>query len=226
MKYNTLISLTLISLFFTACGEKPASSVSDEALKQAVIETANQPIVAENSETTPPETQSPTQPETVAEAVAEPVAESKPVDNKTIQTLTDSTGRISIAVTGAFTVRPDEENTSPTTLFAQNQDNNAVLTVSSLGKLQSKPDEYFKKLSELVKQQETDNPQQFSKTKVGIATNNRMNYRFVQTTANGETAEMCMAIIAGDDLYSVCANGENLSFDALNTYLQDVRIAG
>lgn len=222
MKYNTLISLTLISLFFTACGEKPASSVSDEALKQAVIETANQPIVAENPETTPPETQSPTPAESVAETVAEP----KPVDNKTIQTLTDSTGRISIAVTGAFTVRPDEENTSPTTLFAQNQDNNAVLTVSSLGKLQSKPDEYFKKLSELVKQQESDNPQQFSKTKVGIATNNRMNYRFVQTTANGETAEMCMAIIAGDDLYSVCANGENLSFDALNTYLQDVRIAG
>lgn len=218
MKYNTLISLTLISLFFTACGEKPASSVSDEALKQAVIETANQPIVAENSETT--------QPETPAESVAETVAEPKPIDNKTIQTLTDSTGRISIAVTGAFTVRPDEENTSPTTLFAQNQDNNAVLTVSSLGKLQSKPDEYFKKLSELVKQQESDNPQQFSKTKVGIATNNRMNYRFVQTTANGETAEMCMAIIAGDDLYSVCANGENLSFDALNTYLQDVRIAG
>lgn len=222
MKYNTLISLTLISLFFTACGEKPASSVSDEALKQAVIETANQPIVAEKPETTQPETQSPTPAETVAEAVAEP----KPVDNKTIQTLTDSTGRISIAVTGAFTVRPDEENTSPTTLFAQNQDNNAVLTVSSLGKLQSKPDEYFKKLSEVVKQQETDNPQQFSKTKVGIATNNRMNYRFVQNTANGETAEMCMAIIAGDDLYSVCANGENLSFDALNTYLQDVRIAG
>ncbi|MBR1819654.1 MAG: hypothetical protein IJ780_05960 [Neisseriaceae bacterium] len=218
MKYNTLISLTLISLFFTACGEKPASSVSDEALKQAVIETANQPIVAEKSETTPPETP--------AETVAEPVAEPKPVDNKTIQTLTDSTGRISIAVTGTFTVRPDEENTLPTTLFAQNQDNNAVLTVSSLGKLQSKPDEYFKKLSEVVKQQETDNPQQFSKTKVGIATNNRMNYRFVQTTANGETAEMCMAIIAGDDLYSVCANGENLSFDALNTYLQDVRIAG
>ncbi|MBQ9183513.1 MAG: hypothetical protein IJ143_07035 [Neisseriaceae bacterium] len=218
MKYNTLISLTLISLFFTACGEKPASSVSDEALKQAVIETANQPIVAEKSETTPPETP--------AETVAEPVAEPKPVDNKTIQTLTDSTGRISIAVTGTFTVRPDEENTLPTTLFAQNQDNNAVLTVSSLGKLQSKPDEYFKKLSEVVKQQESDNPQQFSKTKVGIATNNRMNYRFVQTTANGETAEMCMAIIAGDDLYSVCANGENLSFDALNTYLQDVRIAG
>ncbi|MBP3221611.1 MAG: hypothetical protein J6M43_06210 [Neisseriaceae bacterium] len=218
MKYNTLISLTLISLFFTACGEKPASSVSDEALQQAVIETANQPIVAEKPETTPPETP--------AESVAETVAEPKPVDNKTIQTLTDSTGRISIAVTGAFTVRPDEENTSPTTLFAQNQDNNAVLTVSSLGKLQSKPDEYFKKLSELVKRQESDNPQQFSKTKVGIATNNRMNYRFVQTTANGETAEMCMAIIAGDDLYSVCANGENLSFDALNTYLQDVRIAG
>ena len=218
MKYNTLISLTLISLFFTACGEKPASSVSDEALKQAVIETANQPIVAEKSETTPPETP--------AETVAEPVAEPKPVDNKTIQTLTDSTGRISIAVTGTFTVRPDEENSLPTTLFAQNQDNNAVLTVSSLGTLQSKPDEYFKKLSEVVKQQESDNPQQFSKTKVGIATNNRMNYRFVQTTANGETAEMCMAIIAGDDLYSVCANGENLSFDALNTYLQDVRIAG
>ncbi|MBQ9725051.1 MAG: hypothetical protein IJV56_06905, partial [Neisseriaceae bacterium] len=166
MKYNTLISLTLISLFFTACGEKPASSVSDEALKQAVIETANQPIVAEKSETTPPETP--------AETVAEPVAEPKPVDNKTIQTLTDSTGRISIAVTGTFTVRPDEENTLPTTLFAQNQDNNAVLTVSSLGKLQSKPDEYFKKLSEVVKQQESDNPQQFSKTKVGIATNNRM----------------------------------------------------
>ncbi|MBR7001112.1 MAG: hypothetical protein IKI11_00390, partial [Neisseriaceae bacterium] len=166
----------------------------------------------------------------VAVQPAEPVVENKieeqVIDNKTIQTLTDSTGRISIAVAGAFSVRDDAENEPPTTLFAQDQSNQAIVTVSSLGKLNGTPDEYFKKLSDIVKQQESDNPQQFSKTKVGIATNNRMNYRFMHNTENGETAEMCMAIIAGDDLYSVCANGENLSFDALNTYLQDVRIAG
>lgn len=207
-----MILASFLAFVMTACDKPPASSVSNESIEQVKQQTAT------------------TQPESVAEPVAENAAEvkaeEKPINNNEIQTLIDSTGRISIAVAGTFSVRDNEENEPPTTLFAQDQSNQAIVTVSSLGKLNGTPDEYFKKLSDIVKQQETDNPQQFSKTKVGIATNNRMNYRFMHNTENGETAEMCMAIIAGDDLYSVCANGENLSFDALNTYLQDVRIAG
>ena len=212
MQLKTMILASFLAFVMTACDKPPASSVSNESIEQVKQQTAT------------------TQPESVAEPVAENSAEvkaeEKPINNNEIQTLIDSTGRISIAVAGTFSVRDNEENEPPTTLFAQDQSNQAIVTVSSLGKLNGTPDEYFKKLSDIVKQQETDNPQQFSKTKVGIATNNRMNYRFMHNTENGETAEMCMAIIAGDDLYSVCANGENLSFDALNTYLQDVRIAG
>ena len=212
MQLKTMILASFLAFVMTACDKPPASSVSNESIEQVKQQTAT------------------TQPESVAEPVAENAAEvkaeEKPINNNEIQTLIDSTGRISIAVAGTFSVRDNEENEPPTTLFAQDQSNQAIVTVSSLGKLNGTPDEYFKKLSDIVKQQETDNPQQFSKTKVGIATNNRMNYRFMHNTENGETAEMCMAIIAGDDLYSVCANGENLSFDALNTYLQDVRIAG
>ncbi|MBR3482696.1 MAG: hypothetical protein IKH45_07445 [Neisseriaceae bacterium] len=212
MQLKTMILASFLAFVMTACDKPPASSVSNESIEQVEQQTAT------------------TQPESVAEPVAENAAEvkaeEKPINNNEIQTLIDSTGRISIAVAGTFSVRDNEENEPPTTLFAQDQSNQAIVTVSSLGKLNGTPDEYFKKLSDIVKQQETDNPQQFSKTKVGIATNNRMNYRFMHNTENGETAEMCMAIIAGDDLYSVCANGENLSFDALNTYLQDVRIAG
>ena len=212
MQLKTMILASFLAFVMTACDKPPASSVSNESIEQVKQQTAT------------------TQPESVAEPVAENAAEvkaeEKPINNNEIQTLIDSTGRISIAVAGTFSVRDNEENEPPTTLFAQDQSNQAVVTVSSLGKLNGTPDEYFKKLSDIVKQQETDNPQQFSKTKVGIATNNRMNYRFMHNTENGETAEMCMAIIAGDDLYSVCANGENLPFDALNTYLKDVRIAG
>ena len=212
MQLKTMILASFLAFVMTACDKPPASSVSNESIEQVKQQTAT------------------TQPESVAEPVAENAAEvkaeEKPINNNEIQTLIDSTGRISIAVAGTFSVRDNEENEPPTTLFAQDQSNQAIVTVSSLGKLNGTPDEYFKKLSDIVKQQETDNPQQFSKTKVGIATNNRLNYRFMHNTENGETAEMCMAIIAGDDLYSVCANGENLSFDALNTYLQDVRIAG
>ena len=212
MQLKTMILASFLAFVMTACDKPPASSVSNESIEQVKQQTAT------------------TQPESVAEPVAENAAEvkaeEKPINNNEIQTLIDSTGRISIAVAGTFSVRDNEENEPPTTLFAQDQSNQAIVTVSSLGKLNGTPDEYFKKLSDIVKQQETDNPQQFSKTKVGIATNNRMNYRFMHNTENGETAEMCMAIIAGDDLYSVCANGENLSFDALNTYLSDVRIAG
>ena len=212
MQLKTMILASFLAFVMTACDKPPASSVSNESIEQVKQQTAT------------------TQPENVAEPVAENAAEvkaeEKPINNNEIQTLIDSTGRISIAVAGTFSVRDNEENEPPTTLFAQDQSNQAIVTVSSLGKLNGTPDEYFKKLSDIVKQQETDNPQQFSKTKVGIATNNRMNYRFMHNTENGETAEMCMAIIAGDDLYSVCANGENLSFDALNTYLSDVRIAG
>ena len=212
MQLKTMILASFLAFVMTACDKPPASSVSNESIEQVEQQAATM------------------QPESVAEPVAENAAEikaeEKPINNNEIQTLIDSTGRISIAVAGTFSVRDNEENEPPTTLFAQDQSNQAIVTVSSLGKLNGTPDEYFKKLSDIVKQQETDNPQQFSKTKVGIATNNRMNYRFMHNTENGETAEMCMAIIAGDDLYSVCANGENLSFDALNTYLQDVRIAG
>ena len=220
MQIKTMILASFLALTMSACDKPPASSVSNESIEKVAQQTPA------------------TQPESVAESAAENTAENatenatevkeeeKPNNIKEIQTLTDSTGRISIAVSGTFSVRNNEENEPPTTLFAQDQSNQAVVTVSSLGKLNGTPEEYFKKLSEVVKQQESDNPQQFSKTKVGIATNNRMNYRFMHNTENGETAEMCMAIIAGDDLYSVCANGENLPFDALNTYLQDVRIAG
>lgn len=212
MQLKTMILASFLAFVMTACDKPPASSVSNESIEQ----------VEQQAATMQPESVA----EPVAENAAEVKAEEKPINNNEIQTLIDSTGRISIAVAGTFSVRDNEENEPPTTLFAQDQSNQAIVTVSSLGKLNGTPDEYFKKLSDIVKQQETDNPQQFSKTKVGIATNNRMNYRFMHNTENGETAEMCMAIIAGDDLYSVCANGENLSFDALNTYLSDVRIAG
>ena len=208
MKIKTMILASFVALTMTACDKPPASSVSNESIEKVEQQTAT------------------TQPESVAENTAEVKAEEKPINNNAIQTLIDSTGRISIVVAGTFSVRDNEENEPPTTLFAQDQSNQAVVTVSSLGKLNGTPDEYFKKLSEVVKQQEVDNPQQFSKTKVGIATNNRMNYRFVQQGEQGEIPEMCMAIIAGDDLYSVCANGENLSFDTLHDYLKDVRIAG
>ena len=208
MKIKTMILASFVALTMTACDKPPASSVSNESIEKVEQQTAT------------------TQPESVAENTAEVKAEEKPINNNAIQTLIDSTGRISIVVAGTFSVRDNEENEPPTTLFAQDQSNQAVVTVSSLGKLNGTPDEYFKKLSEVVKQQEIDNPQQFSKTKVGIATNNRMNYRFVQQGEQGEIPEMCMAIIAGDDLYSVCANGENLSFDTLHDYLKDVRIAG
>ena len=208
MKIKTMILASFVALTMTACDKPPASSVSNESIEKVEQQTAT------------------TQPESVAENTAEVKAEEKPINNNAIQTLIDSTGRISIVVAGTFSVRDNEENEPPTTLFAQDQSNQAVVTVSSLGKLNGTPDEYFKKLGEVVKQQEIDNPQQFSKTKVGIATNNRMNYRFVQQGEQGEIPEMCMAIIAGDDLYSVCANGENLSFDTLHDYLKDVRIAG
>ena len=214
MQLKTMILASFLAFAMTACDKPPASSVSNESIQQVEQQAS---MLPENTAQVAAE---------VAEPVSDTKAEEKLIDNKTIQTLTDSTGRISIAVMGTFSVRDNEENEPPTTLFAQDQSNQAIVTVSSLGKLNGTPDEYFKKLSEVVKQQESDNPQQFSKTKVGIATNNRMNYRFMHNTENGETAEMCMAIIAGDDLYSDCANGENLSFDALNTYLSDVRIAG
>ena len=208
MKIKTMILASFVALTMAACDKPPASSVSNEHIEKVEQQTAT------------------TQPESVAENAAEVKAEEKPSNNNAMQTLIDSTGRISIVVAGTFSVRDNEENEPPTTLFAQDQSNQAVVTVSSLGKLNGTPDEYFKKLGEVVKQQEIDNPQQFSKTKVGIATNNRMNYRFVQQGEQGEIPEMCMAIIAGDDLYSVCANGENLSFDTLHDYLKDVRIAG
>ncbi|MBO7381653.1 MAG: hypothetical protein J6U05_08290, partial [Neisseriaceae bacterium] len=135
MKIKTMILASFVALTMTACDKPPASSVSNESIEKVEQQTAT------------------TQPESVAENTAEVKAEEKPINNNAIQTLIDSTGRISIVVAGTFSVRDNEENEPPTTLFAQDQSNQAVVTVSSLGKLNGTPDEYFKKLSEVVKQQ-------------------------------------------------------------------------
>ncbi len=146
-------------------------------------------------------------------------------ESSNFQTLSDNTQRIEMTVPAQFTIMPDAKGSglpdeNNVTLLAHNETDDITLYVTRVGELKTTPDKYFAQLGDLIKQQTA-----YGDIKVGIATENRMNYQFSQGEGDEKTNESCLAVIGGQELYTVCVYGSNQPFDTLSKYLKDVRIA-
>lgn len=144
----------------------------------------------------------------------------------TVQTLTSKDNRIKIVVeNGHFRNIADQPDAYPEglsakeiTLLQRDDALDITLYASNLGKAQTDAKTYFGNLKSAL-----ENAQGLSNVRVGIATDNRMNYQFSQSGANGTLTESCIAIHE-TDLYNVCASSHSASIDTLAELLTDVNL--
>lgn len=153
-----------------------------------------------------------------ASAASAPVA--------TAQTLISSDNKIKIVVNGQFQNELDQANrwvdaaeTQSLTLLQHDDQDNVTLVVNSLGAAKLKADDYFKQLA-----QKLQNNQNITDLKIGIATDNRMNYRFTHGKDNLVLRENCVALMSGGQLYSVCAMSDDADDKTLAAALNNISV--
>lgn len=142
------------------------------------------------------------------------------------QTLTSKDDKLSIVVNGSFadvidsaTDWVDQEELNSLTLLQRDENSNITLAVNNLGTIKIKPDEYFKNLADSLQ-----NNKNISDIKVGVATENRMNYRFSHQQNGSLLNESCVALIGDNNLYSVCASSESADFAELAGTLKTINV--
>lgn len=142
------------------------------------------------------------------------------------QTLSSNDGKVSIVLDGDFTNVldsasdwVDQSQVKNLTLLQHDDASNITLAVNNLGVMKIKPDEYFKNLADSLK-----NNAAISKVKLGIATENRMNYRFSHQQNGTLLNESCVALVANGNLYTVCASSDSASDDALAATLKTINL--
>ena len=142
------------------------------------------------------------------------------------QTLTSKDSKLSIVVDGDFadvldsaTDWVDPAQLNNLTLLQHDDGSNITLAVNNLGTLKIKPDEYFKNLADSLEHNSS-----ISNIKVGVATVNRMNYRFSHQHNGTLLNESCVALIVDNNLYSVCASSESADYNALAGTLKTINV--
>lgn len=142
------------------------------------------------------------------------------------QTLTSKDNKLSIVVDGDFadvldsaTDWVDPAQLNNLTLLQHDDSSNITLAVNNLGSLKIKPDEYFKNLADSLEHNSS-----ISNIKVGVATVNRMNYRFSHQQNGTLLNESCVALTVDNNLYSVCASSESADYNALAGTLKTINV--
>ena len=142
------------------------------------------------------------------------------------QTLTSKDNKLSIVVDGDFadvldsaTDWVDPAQLNNLTLLQHDDSSNITLAVNNLGTLKIKPDEYFKNLADSLEHNSS-----ISNIKAGVATVNRMNYRFSHQQNGTLLNESCVALIVDNNLYSVCASSESADYNALAGTLKTINV--
>ena len=145
----------------------------------------------------------------------------------TVQELNSKDSKIRIVIENAqFTdvikdqnLRPEGISADELTLLQRDNTSGITLYAANLGKAKTDAKTYFTHLKETLQSaKDMDN------MRVGIATDNRMNYRFSQTTEDGNTlSENCIAIHE-TNIYTVCASSATASAEQLAFVLKDVNL--
>lgn len=144
----------------------------------------------------------------------------------TTQTLSSRDDKLSIVVDGNFTDEMDDSENwvdskdLDTLILLQHDDtSNITLQANDLGPIKLKAEDYFKNLASDLK-----NNSAINNVNVGIATDNRMNYRFSHNKDSILLNESCVAMVNNDNLYSVCASSDSAKDDALAATLKTINL--
>ncbi|MDO5639144.1 MAG: cytochrome C [Neisseria sp.] len=158
---------------------------------------------------------------------AESAAPAASASNDALQTLTSSDGNIRILIQGGRfedaaqnqSALPANVNPDEITLLQYDPDRDITLYAVNLGAAKTDANAYFAKLKNAL-----DTTEGLQDAQAGAATSNRMNYRFAQTDADGNTLrENCIAIHE-TNIYNICASSGTASQEALAAVLKDVNL--
>lgn len=161
-----------------------------------------------------------------AEAPSSSAAVSAPAADA-VQTLTSSDGKISIVVQGSQfedaiqdgAARPEGITAEELTMMQHDENSNISLYIVNLGTPRTDAKNYFNNLKNALKTAEG-----LSEVQTGVATENRMNYRFAQNDSQGNLLrENCISIYE-TNLYNVCASSNTASQDELAAILKEVNL--
>lgn len=143
-----------------------------------------------------------------------------------IQTLESKDGKIRIMIeNGNFndvstdnTLHPEGMAPNELTLLQHDATTAITLYAGDLGEAKTDAQTYFTKLKSAL-----ESASNIENLRVGIATDNRMNYRFTQQSSDGLLTENCIAIHE-THLYTVCAASLVASAEQLAGVLKDVHL--
>lgn len=145
----------------------------------------------------------------------------------TSQTLTSTDNKISIAVPqGQFSDQldhaadwVDKQEIDTLTLLQRDDSNGITLSVNNFGKPKEKAEVYFQQLTDTLKA-DTD----LQNLKVGMATDNRMGYRFTHATDGITLAEECIALYKENNLSVICASSDAVDPQQLTDLLKNISV--
>ena len=144
-----------------------------------------------------------------------------------VQTLDSSDGKIRVLIQGSrfedisqdANALPANVNAEELTLLQRDNDRDITLYAVNLGAAKTNAETYFANLKSALGATEG-----LEDAQSGVATANRMNYRFAQTDAEGNVLrENCIAIHE-TNLYNVCASSATASQEELAAVLKDVNL--
>lgn len=144
-----------------------------------------------------------------------------------VQTLDSSDGKIRILIQGSSfediskdtDALPANVNPDELTLLQRDNQHGITLYAVNLGAAKTDAASYFANLKSALGAAEG-----LEDAQSGVATANRMNYRFAQTDAAGNVLrENCIAIHEAN-IYNVCANSSTASQEELAAVLKDVNL--
>ncbi len=145
-----------------------------------------------------------------------------------VQTLTSSDSKISISIQGSQfadamqnkDLLPDGLAVADLTLLQHDPASEITVYVANLGKPKSPAADYFNKLKTALEKDSS-----LTNVEAGVATENRMSYRFSQKDKEDNTLnENCLAVYETDNIYNICANSYTASSEQLNEVLKDVKL--
>lgn len=144
-----------------------------------------------------------------------------------VQTLSSKDSKLTIRTeNGSFVdVSQDKSMTPPgadaeSIVILQRDDaRDITLYATNLGKPKKPASEYFAKLKQAI---EADT--NLKDIKVGIATENRMDYHYTQTSGDDTLNETCVSIYSDNGLYNVCAYSPTASMEELEAVLKDIKL--
>ncbi|UOP04915.1 hypothetical protein [Conchiformibius kuhniae] len=162
--------------------------------------------------------------EAASQTVASQAAAAEP---QTVE-LKSRDGVLTIKTAGAFADKADDEALRPEgikpeqlILLQHNESDNITVYAADFGKAKHEAADYFAKLKKAL-----ESNKDLKDLRVETLSEARMDYRFSQNDANGDFAlnESCAALVAGGQVYGVCASSPEISTDALAAVLNDINV--